>query len=493
MKHIVIGIDGGTEKILRHFEMPFTQKLLDQSGSETLHEDVWSRGWAEMYTGLHARDTKAFYQLPYLDGTHRFHRKYNWKDSMENPEVKPLWDLLDERGVKTLFMNIPTTFPTPQLKNGIFVAGAGGGLNDLSKILDGMCSSEEVRNRLEELNYIVDLRYQTSGITELELLFKGLDDMMLKRAECFVALAKEYHSEFGFLAFRATTIVQYVAYSEIEILMGESEMSELDLQGTKDDRPIHKLLREHYRKLDQALELVFTELAPENFILTADHATVPFLKRANMNPLLSKLGFQQTAKTGQSLKQLVGRFIPGKWMAKIALKTPKSIREATRGFNVGQAKAFSCHDVHGVYVNDSRRFNGPVQEGAELDALVEELCEKLNSDQEFKDHQMTASKYRSRYKDAHFADLLPDVWIERPEEIFFDGIGSKFVEPNPNYAPITGLHEVPRDVNSGQKGKHPIFVFNRELAEQIAADPRNDLTKVYSTTDRIFSNASEGQ
>ncbi|MDA7917074.1 hypothetical protein N9B13_00960 [Akkermansiaceae bacterium] len=470
--------------------MPFTHKLLQESVSETLHEDVWSRGWAEMYTGLHARETKAFYQLPYLDGTHRFHRKYSWKDSLENSEVKPMWDLLDERGIKTLFMNIPTTYPTPDLKNGVFVAGAGGGLNDLSKIPDGLCSSNATRDRLEDLGYIVDLRYGTSGITELEVLFKSLDEMMLKRAECFVALAKEHQSDFGFLAFRATTIVQYVAYSEIEILMGESEMSELGLQGTSEERPIHGLLHEHYRNLDKALELIFNELSPENFILTADHSTVPFLKRANLNPLLSKLGYQQTTKAAKSLANILGRIISGEWMAKIAKRTPKSLREATRGFNVGNAKAFACHDVHGVYINDCRRFSGPVKEGKELDDLVEDLCAQLNSDEEFKAHQMTASKYRSLHSDSFYADHLPDIWVERPEEIFFDGAGAKFVEANPNFAPINGLHEVPQDVNSGQKGKHPIFIYNKGLSEKVAKDPRNDLTIVYSITDSIFEKVS---
>jgi len=214
MKQLVIGIDGGDERILEYFDMPFYRKILGESKSFEMNEDRWSRGWAEMYTGMHARETNAFYEMPLLDGTIKFTRKFSWKEATKNPSVKFLWEVLDEANIRSVFMNIPTTFPAPKLKNGVIIAGAGGGLNNLFSIPEGLCSEKEIENLLNELNYVVDLRYKTSGITDLALLFEKLDEMMLKRAECFVEVCKKQDAEFGFLAFRATTIVQYLALSE---------------------------------------------------------------------------------------------------------------------------------------------------------------------------------------------------------------------------------------------------------------------------------------
>ena len=491
MKQLVIGIDGGTERILRHFDMPFTSGLLEKSAIKRPNEDVWSRGWAEMYTGLHAREPKAFYEMPALDGSHRFHRKFGWKDATGNPGVRFLWDALDQAGVRSLFMNIPTTFPAPPMKHGVFIAGAGGGLNDVSTIPDGLCSSEEARRLLEEMGYVVDLRYQPSGITELAVLFERLDEMMTRRAEGFVRLAKHYESEFGFLAFRATTIVQYVALSEIEMLIGGMDMPELGGPEESRERPIHAMLREHYRKLDAALELLFTELQPGSFILTADHGHVPFLKRANLNPVLSRLGYQQTSTAGRSLKKTVSRLLPTKLWLRLAKSAPRAIKEKSRGYAVGNSRAFAHENVHGIYVNDARRFGGPVAEG-DVDGVVDELCRKFNEDPEVVANGMSATPYRRLHLDAHFADMLPDIWVDRPEEIFFDGDGGSFVEPNPNFAPILDLRDVPTDVNSGQKGRVPLFVCDRQLGARIDDLDPADLTVVYRAVCDAFGIGPQG-
>ncbi len=479
MKKLVIGIDGGTERILRYFEMPFTHRLLEDSVSCELNEDVWSRGWAEMYTGKHARETRAFYELPNLDGTHRFNRKFSYQDAAKNPEVEFLWDKLDRAGVKSLFMNIPTTFPAPKLEHGVFISGAGGGLNDVSTIPDGLCHPPEVREELEAADYVVDLRYAPSGIKELETLFQKLDEMMLRRAEGFVKLAKSHGSEFGFLAFRATTIVQYVAMSEIEMIIGEIDMPELGQGGDKPDRLIHRLIKEHYRNLDRALEHIFTELQPENYILTADHSHVPFLKRANLNPLISQMGLQKTSTAGKSLKSLIAKILPRPLFMMLVKNAPNSIRDKTKGYDFKATKAFSQSNIHGVYVNDIRRFGGPIKEGNDLDELVDQIVTFLNSNEEFKAAGMKASPYRRNYPDAFYADFLPDVWVDFPDDVFFDSQEPTFIVPNKQFAPILDLRDVPTDVNSGQKGKNPLFAMSPGLKESFDQLDATDLTAVY--------------
>ena len=52
MELLIIGIDGGDERIIRGMDMPFLQSLIEKSHSRKLTEDIYSRGWAEIMTGL---------------------------------------------------------------------------------------------------------------------------------------------------------------------------------------------------------------------------------------------------------------------------------------------------------------------------------------------------------------------------------------------------------------------------------------------------------
>ena len=77
MKLLVIGIDGGTRKIIDDMPMPFTQGLFARSASRDLDEDLISRGWAAILTGEHASTNKAFYLMPVAAGGLDFNASYS--------------------------------------------------------------------------------------------------------------------------------------------------------------------------------------------------------------------------------------------------------------------------------------------------------------------------------------------------------------------------------------------------------------------------------
>jgi len=486
MKQIVIGIDGGDERILNYFDMPYFKSLREKSKSFEMKEDRWSRGWVEMYTGMHARETNAFYEMPMMDGTMRFTRKYSWRDAEENSNVKFLWGQLDGAGVRSVFMNIPTTFPAPQMKNGAFVAGAGGGLNNFSTIPEGLCSDADTEKLLTELGYVVDLRYKSSGITELEKLFEKLDEMMLKRAECFVKTCKHQNADFGFLAFRATTIVQYVAMSEIEMLCGKQNYTDLIANPEEKERPIHAMLKKHYKNLDKALEIIFTSLDPEHYVLTADHGCVPFLKKVNINKLLEFEGFQTTNQAGKKVKDLLCKILPKKQFQALKSITPKKAQSLAQGYAPSKTKAFGSANVHGIYINDARRFNGVVEDGEELERTVRDICEFINTNEVAQSNHITARPYRNNYPDAFYNDCLPDIWIDMPES-YFPEIGPEFVSVNEQYAPILNLYDVPTDVNSGQKGSNPLFIVDKATALNFEKLNDRELTVTYDLIKKVFN------
>ncbi|MFA5530972.1 MAG: hypothetical protein WDA11_09950, partial [Thiohalomonadaceae bacterium] len=91
MRLLVVGIDGADAENIRHLPMPFMHQLLNTSAQPLLTEDLWSRGWAEIISGAHGRETGAFYHRPKQFGTYAFTQTYRRDDFQYSRAAKPLW------------------------------------------------------------------------------------------------------------------------------------------------------------------------------------------------------------------------------------------------------------------------------------------------------------------------------------------------------------------------------------------------------------------
>ena len=61
-----------------------------------------------------------------------------------------------------------------------------------------------------------------------------------------------------------------------------------------------------------------------------------------------------------------------------------------------------------------------MQEGPELDRLVDELCEAFNSDPRSAQVDLKAKPFRRHHMDKRFADYLPDILFDHIDEVFLD-------------------------------------------------------------------------
>ena len=155
MKMLIIGIDGGDPKIFRRFDMPFLQNLSEQGTYIPVTQHPLERGWASMLTGKRPVETLGLFMKPVMNSRPELTFKYTLADMLDNPNVKPLWRMAEEKGYRVGFMNVPTTFPAPNV-DGFFVSGAGGGLNKVEGIPEAMCYPPELKKTLEDKSYIVD-------------------------------------------------------------------------------------------------------------------------------------------------------------------------------------------------------------------------------------------------------------------------------------------------------------------------------------------------
>ncbi len=158
MKYLLIGIDGCQEDLIHRYEMPFMQKMLSEGKCVKLKEDLFSRGWAEICTGLHAIDSGAYYERPVMNGTHKWTTSYNLlSEKFKKPDISTIWDLLNCHDYSVGIMNVPTTNPAPPVK-GFFVSGGGGGREASDSIDVNQCHPKSIKVALDKLGYIVDER-----------------------------------------------------------------------------------------------------------------------------------------------------------------------------------------------------------------------------------------------------------------------------------------------------------------------------------------------
>lgn len=475
MKILTIGIDGGDEKIIKAMPMPNLHKILDQNVCLDIEEDLWSRGWVEILSGVHGRESGAFYVKPLLDNTYTTTQKFSIADYAANSTIKPLWKKLAEDGHKVGFMNVPSMMPAPEV-NGFAVSGGGAGASTSGAVSippEG-CFPNSVKEQLEHCGYILDTRFVASGLRDVEAYFKRIIEMTQQRTKSFIGLCNQYQAAFGFIAFMGTNRIQNVFMSEIE---------ELTNNTCTPTNLFQEKIVDFYKKFDECIGKLISELSPKNVMIVSDHGQSPRLYTINLNPWLQKQGFQyplsQSANGFKRVAKFLASFLPKGIKQCIRSSAPKISGKLT-GLSADwkNTKAFSVNYVPGIYLNDNKRFSGIIHSEEERQELIKNITVRFNQDPENQRHGLTARPYRIEYKGSNYESLLPDVWIDHSDAYFFEQHG-KFIEKNMNYGPITSLAKVDHDLYTGIKGRRPLLCVDTALANLVKADDDSNLTLAY--------------
>lgn len=480
MKFLALGIDDADLRIIKKMDMPFIHRLIKQGSCIKLEEDILSRGWAEFYTGKHARDTKAFYDYPLLSGNYNTSQAFGIEILPE--DITPIWKLISERGLKVGIMNVPTTMPAQKL-NGFMVAGSGGGLNKLRSPQESLCYPKDILKLIQDKSYIVDLRLTTSGIKGISQFFSQFKTMAKKRTDVFIELCKKYKTDFSFLAYRALAIIQYLGMSELEYLF---QSDHLPKGNPNNPNSIHfrKKLLEFYPFFDDLIKDIFNELQPKNFLIFSDHGKAPYLNNLNCNAFLEKIGLQIPNKIkNTNFYHTALKAIPNSIKKTIKKSQLIKIKQLSAAFDHKKTSAFSLGLINGIYINDER-FGGIISGSRKTEYLVDLICKEFNSTTEAKTYSMQASPYRKKYLDSPYADYLPDIWVDKPDSMrpYSEG---KYVTENRHYQHIENLTEVFDDNWTGIKGRHPLFVLNQESLNYLGKGA-SDLTTGYQLLNKMI-------
>lgn len=484
MKLLIVGVDGLDARLVQSMPMPFLQEQLEKQSSLQLEEDLWSRGWAKILSGHSGQNLGAFYARPKLDGTHDMTNKFSFAETKNTTSITPLWELMSGKGLSCGFVNVPGMNPPPSL-DGFVVAGAGAGANTVSfsgkvGVPENTYSPSGAREILETNDYILDTRISASGITDIKKLFDILHRMQDARTTSFISLCKQFQVDCGFVAYMATTRIQSLAMSEIE-----DYISNHSIPRTVTQQRIEEL----YSNLDLNIRSLVSRLNPAHIIFVSDHGASPRLYNINLNNWLINNSFQETGRKSKSIfKYLIPKlrpFVPSglrKFLRRNASTTVASLAKPNISWNT--TVAFGARYIPGIYINDVDRFDGCISSN-EINCRVDRIVNAFNSDIQAISMKLRATPFRKHFANHPLNDLLPDIWIDHPDHVFFEQEG-EFIEKNPHYGPVPDLTNISQDMHSGIKGRHPLFILDKKLAELIHDEDILDLTIIYKIVERML-------
>jgi len=276
----VLGIDGGSWRILNSLDLPAFDRLTAGATTGTLrstYPPITFPAWKCYSTGKNPGQLGVF-------GFSNFDREQrtNRGNDASDFDSAEMWDYLSSAGNRVGVVNMPTTYPPHDL-NGVMIAGPNAGE-------DGYVTPENREKEIEELGY----QRLTSGH---RLAFKSGGNKAVSAAEEIIGsrfdvtrkLLQRESFDFFHLTLYCTDTIQHYYWNKPE-------------------------LADVYTRIDQQLNTLLDTLAEDdkewNVVLVSDHGFQPINGAVYLDTWLEQEGFLQRADSpddsSHSLKQSVG-------------------------------------------------------------------------------------------------------------------------------------------------------------------------------------------
>jgi predicted AlkP superfamily phosphohydrolase/phosphomutase len=327
-KAIVIGLDGAPYTLLRRFcdegVMPNLVRIFaagTAAAMDTAVPEISATAWTSFMTGMNP-GKHAVYGFMDLDP-----RTYRLQfTNFNSVKASTTWDYLSRQGLRSLVLNIPTTYPARDLV-GTLISGF------VAIDLKRATFPQTLVPYLEKIGYKLDVDTTTFG--------KGVGAFV---DELWDALARREEALWHLLVEEAWSL--YIG------VVTETDRLHHYLWAAIEDEahPQHSFFKDYYRKVDAFLGRVWERFGGDTlFMLMSDHGFCGIQKEVYLNHWLQQEGYLSFSSA-----------------------TPKheDITPETRAFNMDPARIY----IHrkGVYAR------GGVEE-AEADRLIEEIAGKLRA------------------------------------------------------------------------------------------------------------------
>lgn len=263
LRTLLVGVDGAclpvVEPLVDAGRLPVLGDLLERGASGRLESQIppWTpSAWPSMYTGTNPGKHGVFDFLAF-DG-------YDW-DVVNRTRVRrpALWELLSERGLTSVVVNVPVTAPPTEF-DGALVPGYVAPESPPTHP-DGLLA--DLREALGDYRV-----YAPDGVDGDEQVawYERLTEM---RGAAFRRLVDRFDPEFGFLQFQQTDTV---------------------IHERPDDGDA---LRAVYEAVDEELGAVLDACDPDTVVLASDHGVGPYdPAEFRVNEYLRETGFVEATR-----------------------------------------------------------------------------------------------------------------------------------------------------------------------------------------------------
>lgn len=498
MKTLIIGVDGASVDTFGRGWTPFIESLISNGHQLDLSIDVVSRGWVEVFSGKHALETGALYDLPLANKSLQWTTKFNmhqipgWES-----ETQPIWQVLNDRGYSVGIMNIPTTFPAPKV-DGFFVSGGGGGARVVQEASGELCYPKDLVNYLDSVGYIVDQRmpdlYESKCVSAEEVASRFILKNQ-KRTEAFAQLSKVNNVDFGFVVYKTSSVMmEFFTLPELE----------KQLNGANNiDSNLLRISQHYYREFDKQIKYLVESFDGAEVIFVSDHSEVKTKFEVNVNHFLQENGFQVMSKRNETIakkaaqyaKYLVKSKMPNSIIKKIrmlrgglAKSVPTKVNDKDFPFERSKTSAFCVPKgdwVKGIYINDEERFGGIVPTNRIYD-MAYAVSDRINSDIVAQEHGI--SSHVKPRTDSPVSRYYPDVILDVPEGYIVsnnkNGFITSFEGVNRDDINVDTIEIWLKEMAKGNwlpltvRGYHPIAVSTKKWSAGIL-NASKDLTAVY--------------
>ncbi len=488
MKLLMIGMDGASRNTFERGWTPYISKLLADGKDLGLKTDLYSRGWLEIVTGEDWSITTAMYDRPKCNRTSEWSEKFKIDDIPGLGEtIKPIWQRLNEKGYSVGIMNVPTTFPAPEVE-GFFVSGGGGGASVVDKPTPELCFPQSIVTELLEEDYIVDERIEQliveKKVPSQNEIFDRLAYKNEMRTNNFIRLSQKFHVDFGFVVYKTSSVLAE-GFAQVDwhkYLKGDDSV----------DKELLLAIENYYRKFDLEVEKLHSAFPDAELLFVADHGTTRRTHSVNPNRFLRSRGFQVEDSVKSSVFTVVNllkRLLP--FRVKKYLKRRKGINRFasnTISFDSDKSQAF-CRTFrdwrYGIYINDEKRFGGPVKT-EDIGDIAKHIVSQFNTEPSVCEHEISTKIIDFTHTTLSITpELFPDVVIDVPDGYLITDKTQEFIEDYDAPSGQTALEAVLSGEITSIKSTQPLTVCYGGRISEIASDC-TQLLDVYQIIDSAF-------
>lgn len=424
-KVVVIGLDGGTFKILKPLAekglMPNFKRLLEKGAHgilESTMPPMTATSWSSFATGKHPGSHGVYDFLIAGESLNDFH-----VTTSRDIKGRTLSEILVQNEKIPVTLNLPNSWP-PRLDKEKYIM-----IGDLLTQGDQWIYPKNLPEEFPELKkYKLTPDESVRAANRREAYAKDIVQLEKDHFSAVKRIFEEKPWDFFFYLFSATDWIQHANFHDL-------------MEGTAFDAAY-----DVYRVVDEYLGWYMDHLPPEtNLLVVSDHGFKVYHKMFYFNKWLEREGYLATKAGTKNWEESVTRrskeigkvqkkvVLPG-WIFKLMEKMPwlqpfayAFYRKVVKRFfkmrvrvnmSVDYSKSKVCFPkgtyMTNAYINDARRYkNGVVQTEKEYQTIVQEIISKMKALRDPDGEPVVADVYtKEQIYGKNAPDRAPDIFFE---------------------------------------------------------------------------------